>query len=258
MNITLKYGNERVGGFNELLDHYPVNQFNAPRRATVPLLAYWKDRERCLDFLFHLDIQAPESLALAFEYEVPVQAGKGPPSCTDLMILGERLVVAVEAKYTESEYETVRQWLRKPNGENRRTVLQGWLALINATAGSQLTYSDVLDIAYQAIQRTASACFPHQGEAGISRFVAYQMFEDADKKVKKVVNDLAFLGKAIPPEKLQFACLVIEVAKRDVFTALEERWNLKRVQLLRDDVIEGLRQDSLFEFSRPVICSTGA
>lgn len=255
MNITLKYCEEPVSGFNELLDKYPLNQFNSPRRSTVPLLAYWKEQGRCLDFLFHIDVEQPESLTLAFEYEVPVQSGKGAPSCTDLMVLGDKLVVAVEAKYTEPDYETVRQWLRKPNAENRRVVLQGWLSLINGATGSQLKYSDVLDIAYQAVHRTASACFPYKGETGIPRFMVYQMFEDSDAKIKKIVNDLAWLGKMIPPGTFQLACLVVPLEKKAAFMALEERWIKEKERLLREEVIEGLRQDSFFEFSRPIICS---
>lgn len=263
MNSTLKYGEDLVSGFNELLDKYPSNQFNSPRRSTVPLLAYWKEKGKCEEFLFHLDapdgsdIPRPTALTLSFEYEVPVQKGKGAPSCTDLMIAGDKLVVAVEAKYTEPDYETVRQWLRKPNTENRRAVLQGWLSLLNETTGSQLAYSDVLDVAYQSVHRAASACFPHRGEAGVFRFMVYQMFEDSDKKVKKIVNDLAVLGKMIPPAALHCTCLVVPMEKKAAFLALEERWVKEKERCLRDEVREGLREDRFFEFSEPVICSVG-
>ncbi len=249
MTIILKYGETNVSDFDALLEHYPPNQFNSLRRSTVPLLAYWKGEERCLDFLRQLDIQFPGELTLSFEYEVPVQAGKGAPSCTDLMILGDNVVVAIEAKYTEPDYETVRQWLRKAQADTRRAVLQGWLALINQATGSQLGYSDVLDIAYQAVHRTASACFPMAGEAGVSRFMVYQVFSDSEERAIKIVRDLAILRKMIPPDNLRFACMEVRLERKPAFLALEERWIKGKERFLRDDVREGLRGDSFFGFS---------
>jgi hypothetical protein len=260
MTITLQYGTQVVPSFDALLDQYPLNHFNSPRRSTVPLLAYWKEQGRCEEFLFHLaaedapDIQPPDSLTLIFEYEVPVQEGKGAPSCTDLMLVGDKLVVAVEAKYSEPDYETVREWLRKSNPENRRAVLHGWLALINETTGSQLAYGDVLETAYQVVHRTASACFPHKGAAGISRFMVYQIFEDSDGKVVKIVRDLAALEKMMPPGTLQLGCLVIPLEKQPAVCVLEARWVKEKERLLRDEVRDGLRQNRFFVFAKPMIC----
>ncbi len=253
MNMILNYGNDSVAGFNALLDRYSLNHFNSPKRSTVPLLAYWKEPERVLACLTRFGLHAPDTLTLAFEYDVPVQEGKGPPSCTDLMILGQNLAVAVEAKYTEPVYETVKEWLRKDYSENKRAVLKGWLSLINQTTGSQLTHTDVMDLAYQAIHRAASACFPLKGEPGVSRFMVYLLFTDAEAAPQKITRDLAVLRKLIPPDSLRFACVTIRLEKKPAFTALEDRWTREKERLLRDDVMEGLRQDLFFEFSEPVV-----
>lgn len=255
MNITLKYGDAPVSCFNELLDKYPLNQFNSPRRSTVPLLAYWKNNQRCRDFLWHLDIEPQENLTLSFEYEVPVQAGRGYPSCTDLMIESDRLVLAVEAKYTEPDYEIVCNWLRDPPQPNRIDVLEGWLALINQTTGSQIKAGDVLGIAYQTIHRAASACFPLTGEVGVTRFIVYQMFDVSDKKVKKIVNDLAALNKMMPSTALHLACLAVPTEKKPAFNALAERWDRGMERNLSHDVVAGLRENSLFEFAELITCS---
>jgi hypothetical protein len=252
MTITLKYGHQEIAGFNELLDRYPLNHFNSPKRSTVPLLAFWKEQGRCLDFFTQLGIPpaaVQDNLTLAFEYEVPVQAGKGVPSTTDLMISGNNLIVAVEAKFSESDYETVRQWLRKSQADNRRLVLQGWLDLINRVTGSQLDYSHVLDLPYQAVHRAASACFPLAWEPGVSRVMVYQVFTDPAVQTPKIAQDLAALGNLIPAEGLRFACVTVRVEKKSVFCALEERWVKQKERLLREEVVEGLRQDSLFGFS---------
>jgi hypothetical protein len=256
MNISLKYGGlecrHDVASFDELLDRYPLNQFNSPRRATVPLLAYWKEPGRCLDFLQKLAIQPPadpDSLALAFEYEVDVQAGKGGPSITDLMLVGPKQVVAVEAKYTEPDYETVRDWLKKSNRDNRREVLQGWLSLINRTTDSQLNHRDVMDLPYQTVHRAASACFALAGEPGVSRHMIYQLFTDTDQSDSKIGPHLAALEKMIPSTALRLGCVVVRFEKKPAYRALEERWVKEKERVLRDDVRDGLRHDSLFEFT---------
>ncbi len=251
MTIILKYGEATVSGFNDLLDRYPLNHFNSPKRSTVPLLAYWKNPGRCLDFFKALAIPPPaaqDSLALAFEYEVPVQAGKGFPSSTDLMILGDKRVVAVEAKNFEPEYETVKSWMRKADRDNRRAVLQGWLTLINRTTDSQLSHRDVLDISYQALQRAASACYPLAGESGVARFMVYQLFADADSQAPKITKDLAALGSMIPPAALRLACVTVRLEKTPAYRVLEERWVKEKERLLREEVVAGLKADSLFGF----------
>lgn len=251
MNIILKFGEEKVSGFNALLDRYPLNHFNSPRRSTVPLLAYWKEPGRCQAFFKALAVEPPaaqESLALAFEYEVPVQAGKGFPSSTDLMIIGKKLVVAVEAKNFEPEYETVKSWMRKADRDNRRAVLQGWLTLINRTTDSQLSHRDVLDISYQALQRAASACFPLAGEPGVARCMVYQLFTDADSQAPKIARDLAALGSMIPPAALRIAFVTVRLEKTPVYRVLEDRWVKEKERLLREEVVAGLKADGLFGF----------
>jgi maltooligosyltrehalose synthase len=43
--------------------------------------------------------------------------------------------------------------------------------------------------------------------------------------------------------------VTVRVEKKSVFCALEERWVKQKERLLREEVVEGLRQDSLFGFS---------
>ena len=64
---------------------------------------------------------APESdLTLSFEHCVNVQKGVGKPSQTDLMLFVNGTCIAVEAKYTEPRYDTVKKW--KEDSENKRLV----------------------------------------------------------------------------------------------------------------------------------------
>ena len=51
--------------------------------------------------------EEPHDAELTFEYQVPVQGGKGTASHTDLMIITQNTGIAVEAKQTEPKYASV-------------------------------------------------------------------------------------------------------------------------------------------------------
>lgn len=106
--------------------HY-LSALKKRTRSTVPLLDYWRDTDECLRQFGHaagLDLSA--ATELHFEHSVAVRSGRGKPSFTDLMILSPESVVAVEAKYTEPRYASVRNWLgeRAPIPTNREKVLK--------------------------------------------------------------------------------------------------------------------------------------
>ena len=69
-----------------------------------------------------------------FEHEVPVQRGRRKSSFTDLMIFGDDVAVAIEAKFTEPRYESVGTWLGGAPTANRVDVVEGWLCAIEAAA----------------------------------------------------------------------------------------------------------------------------
>jgi hypothetical protein len=149
---------------------------DSPRRSTVPLVAYWRDPlARFTQLLPQLGLHAAEPPKFSFEHRVSVAAGRGKPSYTDLMIVAPQVVIAIEAKYTEPAYETVKAWLREPRDQNRCTVLAGWLGLIDKVTAVSLTIDSVLDLPYQLVHRAASACF----SLATHRAVLYQVFDAA-------------------------------------------------------------------------------
>jgi hypothetical protein len=159
MEIRLAYKNEFVADFNSVVDSFNSAEFKSPRRSTVPLLLYWKDYPKRFQKLFkHLSIKKQPNLTACFEYKVPVQLGRGKASYTDLMLLSDQIAIAIEGKYTEPRYETVKTWLGSPQSENKIKVIKGWIGLIEEEIGKSLNYQDFYDFAYQLVHRMASVC----------------------------------------------------------------------------------------------------
>lgn len=147
-----------VGSWSALVAAYPDSEFVKGTRSTLPLLDFWRDQPHALDAMrrmLNLDL---ESTSLSFEHPTKPAAGRGKASQTDLMIDAKKEAVAVEAKFTEPPDKSVSKWLGDKPTENRSTVLDGWLGLINRRCGTSLAADDVAALSYQLIHRAASAC----------------------------------------------------------------------------------------------------
>jgi hypothetical protein len=159
--------------FRDLITSLPNEAVSKPTRSTVPLLKYWaRPESRLADFLGGLGMPVSPNARLAFEYATPVSDGRGKSSFTDLMILMEGQSIAVEAKYTEPPYPSVKHWLGPNPSENRLAVLSGWLGSISEIVEKTISVEDVRELTYQLIHRTASACCA----PGPLRVLVYQLF----------------------------------------------------------------------------------
>ena len=87
------------------------------------------------------------------------------------MAVSDMNALAIEAKWTEPRYETVRQWLVN-KGTNAQDVLSGWLNALQPHARHPLLTAAFSDAVYQMIHRAASACV-----AGSNPKMAYLVFE---------------------------------------------------------------------------------
>jgi hypothetical protein len=159
------------------------------------------------------------------------------------MILSSSFAVAIEAKYTEPAYETVKQWLARPGKENRQLVLEGWLSLIERATGVRLAAAQVPECPYQLIHRTASACFPQVKR----RWVIYQLFSKNDRGYYgQHLSDLHhLLGMQ---GTLSFGVLLSPLKGSAEYSKIEARWERGERDLSRE-VRAGLLSGTLFEFS---------
>jgi hypothetical protein len=164
----MSWGRTPAENYLDLLGLIPDAELNSPRRSVVPLVDFWREpdiRLRELAAILGFELRPP--VDLIFEHAVAVQKGRGKASFTDLMILTEDTAVAVEAKFTEPEYQSVSAWLGGKSEGNRPDVLDGWLGLINRRTSSALTRDGISDLPYQLIHRTASACSPQKARAAL-------------------------------------------------------------------------------------------
>ena len=94
--IELKAHDRTVASFEALVERLGPDAVASPRRSTVPLLDYWRVPEpRLVDLGARLGVSWSDNTELHFEYEVPVQRGRGKSSYTDLMIIGNDVAVSL-------------------------------------------------------------------------------------------------------------------------------------------------------------------
>lgn len=236
MKMELFYGKPTGYSFKEILDHYSSKELNSVQTSTVPLLNYWKFTTRAANELQRaLDLPSPPT-TIAFEYPTP-SAGRNKSSMTDLMVLGNGWKVAIEAKYTEvaTGYQTVSNW-NKGQSENKRQVLLHWLRMIAPYSEAKLDEQAVLDLPYQFIHRTASACHGSPKSA----FVVYEIFHDSatEAQMQGFIDALRHAVKTLNPKpNLKFAVHRIEAT----LSPSDETTEL-------DSILQTLKDGDLYTF----------
>ena len=243
--ISLTWEGGQVSSFDDMVARMPDSVLASPRRSTIPLVDLCRVPDRAAElFAGIVGIPARWPCELAFEYEVPVQRGVGKPSCTDLMVLMPDAAVAVEAKRTEPEYESVRGWLAA-GGSNRGEVLAGWLGLLSASGTRPVAQADVLDLPYQLIHRCASAAQLDRPQRAVVYLVFGEQvaahYEQHMRALQQVVGTRADL-------KLVVASCRMEPS--DIVLKLEARWDAGERELAKD-VRAGLLRGPLFSFAKP-------
>lgn len=244
-NATISYKRRAISDVAALVNAYGNSELASPLRSTVPLLAYWADpMQRLVAFDAALGIDDLDAPEFAFEYTVPVQAGTGKESHTDLMLRSQPRSLAIEGKYTEPKYQTVRDWLGPVPSTNRTLVLGGWLDLINQATGSALEVNDILDCTYQLVHRTASVC-----ESGSEKLtVVYQCFDHEEGMLDHHLNQLGCLSRLIGrSERISFHLFAVSFEKTPEYQALQDAWTAGNRDL-STKIRAGLLSRCLLEF----------
>lgn len=246
----LRYKSKTIPTFEALVDK-PFD-LKSPCRSTVPLLAYWSDfNARLVEFGNAINLPISKDALLNFEYTISPTQRRGKASHTDLMILDRSSAIAIEAKYTEPEYESVLDWLGNPVTKNRMLVLEGWLKSISKAIGCELTADNVQDFAYQLIHRTASAC-----HAGVEhRAVVYHCFDPVEPLRQYHYDQLQSLAALVAaPEKLSFYLYITTLSKTVEYAQLQADW-LRHTPKpdLSAAVRKLLKERKVAAFSDPVV-----
>lgn len=245
MKTALQYSGSPVTSFKSLVAQYPRDEFDSPQRSTVPSLAFWSTPEpRIAELCDYLQIVHPAGCTLEFEFKVPPPEGMGKESHTDIMISWTDVCIAVEAKYTEPPYQTVKDWLGEgSNQDNRKNVLGGWCKLIRQVTGKGIDLSSLTSATYQMIHRIASACAkPEQ-----HKYVLYQVFDPTDDKLNYYRTELLKTRRLLGiGSSICLYVMGVIIHPSKVYVGLLEEWQVKKTPCRRR-VISGLIMDSLME-----------
>jgi hypothetical protein len=195
--------------------------------------------------------------SIHFEYCVASPKPGGNPSQTDALIMSESTVWAIEAKWTEPRYETVGQRLSKPesDGADPRVTVNGWLQHLQRFSTRHLDIEDVVDVVYQVLHRTASACAVAIAQQRRPQ-VVYLHFHPSPLKnsatTQQYVSDLERLHMLLGnPAELMFVVVEMPLHFTPAFETIKGLD--KQSPATSALVLEALRAGPLFTFDPPII-----
>ena len=186
------------GTYGEVLSELSKTRVNSWRTSSIPLAEFWQPANlgRIGRLLYKYLPDFNLDCALKF-FEFPTDAlsdGEriGRPSMTDIMILEAGVQIAVEGKMTEYVRfadKTVQEWLNEGVGAAdillRHRILKAWLGYIHNADCTGLDgiadfRANCMDMSYQFLHRTASACNKAGLKSGTIPVLIYQLFYDVN------------------------------------------------------------------------------
>ncbi len=194
-----------VARLDDVLVLYHPHEFESPTRSTIPLLSLLKYESAIWKSLIRSKNAVDHEIEGHLEFTVDPVKGKGKPSQTDLMLIGNDIAVAVEAKWTEPPYSSVEEWITEGvNSNNRREVMRGWLSLLQPHAPPALHLVAFRGATYQMVHRAASACATSRSPA-----LAYLQFSPLASGIEpdiKQVQSMLSLSRicSAPPLRFHF------------------------------------------------------
>ena len=190
------------GNENLVLDILSNTKVNSYKTSSIPFTEFWlsKNRKVNTEVIHKIDSDIDlESADKCFEFPVYAtnEDGRniGRPSMTDLMIITEKYNIAIEGKFTENLYETIKEWKAEASENSEKlNVLNSWYRYIEGYCDIDEKDIEKIEenVVYQFLHRTASACYGCKKNNKIP-VVIYQLFYDSkDPKSKKHQEEVKF------------------------------------------------------------------
>lgn len=235
-----------------VLDALSQTKVHSFKTSSIPLAGFWSP-SNLQKFLERFNSETELDLISAkkyFEYPTECLDEKGnrlphsKSSMTDLMLISDSHRIAIEAKYTEyseSHYELISEW-NKENVKHKIAIKENWFRYIKEAGATYLSdVSELTDIPYQFLHRTASACF----DKSKIPVLIYQIFyDDSNKdKMEEFVKDLENWGKELDfTDKIKFFVIKVKITNAD--------YAKKKYQKLENpsDLFLNLKDDDIYEF----------
>lgn len=188
------YFGESDNGYNAVLNNLTNTEVHSIETSSIPMADFWhpRNKDNINQFLqvLGLDIDI-DNASKCFEYPVfALKNGKeiGRPSRTDLMIIDKKYNIAIEGKYTEPLYETIKKWKNNVSSSfsTKPAVLQSWYNYIRPYTEYSDKDIDSLEqeVVYQFLHRTASACYGSLDNNKIPVVIYHLFFDINDEKNK--------------------------------------------------------------------------
>lgn len=270
------------GTYAEVLGEMMHTKVNTCLTSSLPLAEFWQpaNLKRVNEILKaelpKLDL---ESALKYFEFPTScVINGKpcGPKSMTDLMVMdGLTWKIATEGKFTEyheGNGETGGEWLRRNFERTGKTepymdILRGWFGMIQEASCTDLTMDEFckcprlqvqydfprvgyVDVGYQFLHRTASACFKANGPEKQKPVLLYQLFyKSADKDeysaVDSFISTLEMWARSLLlTDSMKFLIMSVPISNAD---EVSERYSrLKGQENAR--LFEDMKHGPVFHF----------
>jgi len=220
--MTIHFGTPNpLKSIADTIPLYANNEFASATRSTIPML----------NLLMHAlpkfeqivgEIGFPGEYDLFLEYTVGPFGGRGKASHTDVMLTAGQDSLAIEGKWTEQMYGSVKDWPKKgaTKTPNQKAVLQGWLDVLGKRLGTTYDMSHFDGVVYQMIHRAASAAF-----VGERPRLAYFLFKPSpdpqaatpDDIYEKLTDLWRLLAK---PTSFQFTVVEIETTPLEAYEPL--------------------------------------
>ena len=240
----------------DALSLYGREEFASATRSTVPLLSLLIHDPGLFATIVR-GLGYPTEYDVFLEYTAGPFGGRGKPSHTDLMLRAGEHALAIEAKWTESMYETVRKWFGA-GGENRQKVRDGWIAQLRQTYSASFD-----DVVYQMLHRAASASY-----AGKKPQLAYFLFKSPSlpqsTSTREILDELERLWNLLGDAKFPFDVVEIGIHPLPLFEGLPKAKGTGTVEAVQT-ALQG--SEPLFDFgpvtirrvgerSRPIVIKT--
>ena len=252
---TPYYDRKPAADFGDLCSRFSDWSFQSPYRSTVPLLALFRQTADCQRLLTALG--AGRDAAVHVEYGVPSPKPGGRPSQTDVLLTSGAGTWAIEAKWTEPRYETVKGRPAKPeaDGAGPKTTVGGWLKHLQAFTPRQLKLDDFNDMVYQIVHRAASACAAAT-ERGTSAELVYLHFHPSplsnSATTAQYVADLRQLRELLGAEsRLGLTVVEMSLSPTAAFDRIKDLD--KRQSETAKPVRKAVCEEMLFEFGAPMV-----
>ena len=259
------------GTYSEVLGELSRTKVNSCKTSSIPLAEFWRpenlERIKAI-FVPHLPGFDPTAALKYFEF--PTEAvlnGRriGEPSMTDIMVIAPGIQMAVEGKFTEyvkCREQTIGEWFAvklaaadetwTPASRERylRKILKAWIGYIRETectglAADEAFFRDCMDVSYQFLHRTASACCKADVANGTTPVLVYQLFFDANntehiEKMEQFKADLRSWATALKLRNMKFLIVSVPITNA---ADVERRFPNERGELF-----EHMRNEAIYKF----------